>query len=202
MTTPIIDGTGNGKLAGVSSTNRLLVDSTNRDFTQETSFNGDSYLITEFITLTSDNESAILNFVTLGDINTININVSISFTTSTGGASDGFYTIRGYTNDGLGTINVSGTVALPFNRNDSSAKTLDADVKTGFEGATIDSGTPLKELEQFHHNEAGLWVDPTAIWVSAKGNFWGYTVTPPVGNTSCKLTIMYEVASDIDNITK
>lgn len=173
----IIDGTGNGRKAGVDSTNRLLTRGTNEDLFLYSAENGNAYFIgTPLIGLTSSNESCIFYLKNNGD-NAIILGTFILTAESTTGGSPNMFRVNWYKNP---TSITSGTNTVPLNQNFGSSLSIDADVQYGAEGSSVTGGSLVATLSfpigQFNNFLSNL--------VLEKGSSFAITITPPTGNTS------------------
>lgn len=152
----IQDGTGSGKLARVSSSNRLFVTAVIDDESRHSVENGDGYNInTGVISLTGTSATAVLYLKNNGDRDIIIDAVAVGL--GSGTQSDpGYITI--VRNPTTGTLIDSGrAVDMNQNRNFGSSKVLTADVFKGADGETFTNGSDIALL--FSNQSSRLFAD-------------------------------------------
>jgi hypothetical protein len=144
MSTIIVDGTGTSTAAGVTSSNRLCVDSVQIGAQTNANSLGNAYNInTGIITLTSANESAILYFKNTDPTKRVHISaIAIGLGPSTGGVSTEIPKITIVRNPTAGTIidSTPTDVDVNSNRNFSSSNTLTGLAYKGGEAETMTDG--------------------------------------------------------------
>lgn len=191
MSLIIVDGTGKGRTAKVDSENRLHVNAINLTEPDFAVVSGKSFTVTTSrITLTSDSPSTIAFLQNTGIEDVITDSFTVNFGISTGGA--GLATLGVTRNPTGGTITVTPTVMVPFNRNFGSASILSMNLYEGVEGDTGTGGDSIGDI---------LLGAPTFLAVADKnvlitGNSLSVTVTPPPGNTSMVVILSANVHTD------
>lgn len=130
------DGTGTGNLARVDKENRLAVRSIQETEFEKAVLDGRAFNVnTEFLTITSDTEHALLYLKNNEDLPLIISAWFIGTDAGTNGANLGL--VRTYYNPTGGTIISGGTDVTAVNRNAGNSRTLDADIKSGGQGFTF-----------------------------------------------------------------
>ena len=130
------DGTGTGNVARVDSENKLAVRAVQETEFEKAVLGGRAFNInTEFLTITSDTEHALLYIKNNEDRPLIVAAWFIGTDAGTNGANLGL--VRTYYNPTGGTIISGGTDLTPVNRNAGNSRTLVADVKAGGQGFTF-----------------------------------------------------------------
>ena len=176
----IKDGT-TGSVARVDSLNRLSTFSITQSDVEAATLNGDSFFIgSDVITLTTDNESAVLSIKS--EDNGIPWLLPVLLLTmgpSTGGS--GTATIKVIKAASEGSLITGGIDLKASNLNLSSSKELSAVIKKGGEGSTLTNGS-----EVFSALIPILPIDlraPIPFEMGA-GMSIALKITPPLGNTS------------------
>jgi hypothetical protein len=132
----IKDGTGTGNVARVDSENKLAVRAVQETEFEKAVLGGRAFNInTEFLTITSDTEHALLYIKNNEDRPLIVAAWFIGTDAGTNGANLGL--VRTYFNPTGGTIISGGTDGTAVNRNGGNSRTLDADIKVGGQGFTF-----------------------------------------------------------------
>jgi hypothetical protein len=132
----IKDGTGTGNVARVDKENRLAVRAIQETEFEKAVLGGRAFNInTEFLTITTDTEHALLYLKNNEDRPLIVAAWFIGTDAGTNGANLGL--VRTYYNPTGGTIISGGTDLTPVNRNAGNSRTLVADVKAGGQGFTF-----------------------------------------------------------------
>ncbi len=132
----IKDGTGTGNLARVDSENKLAVRAVQETEFEKAVLGGRAFNInTEFLTITSDTEHALLYLKNNEDLPLIVSAWFIGTDAGTNGANLGL--VRTYYNPTGGTIISGGTNLTAVNRNAGNSRTLAADIKAGGQGFTF-----------------------------------------------------------------
>jgi hypothetical protein len=132
----IKDGTGTGNVARVDSENKLAVRAVQETEFEKAVLSGRAFNInTEFLTITTDTEHALLYLKNNEDRPLIVAAWFIGTDAGTNGANLGL--VRTYYNPTGGTIISGGTDLTPVNRNAGNSRTLVADVKAGGQGFTF-----------------------------------------------------------------
>lgn len=176
----ILDGTGKGTLAEVSETNRLLAHAVGRTEDTEALLAGDQMNYnTDFITYTSDTESAAIYAKNNEEFDILLTFLGFSALASTNGV--GSCISRVIRNPVAGTIVSTATpVSIESNLNFGSPKLLNVDVFNGFQGATATGGT-TSGLATFPTNFTAAFSTQVVL---TKNNTLVIALTPPPGNTS------------------
>ncbi len=186
----IQDGRGTGNRAGVTEDGKLLVFATTE--TEETNgvHNSTSFNIeTSKITLTSGSKSGILYVQNDETLDLIITGFFMLTGGSTGGSGD-IETAIEYNPTATGSTLVSaGTDVAAVNKNVGSSVTLNATIKEGVEGSTVDAG--LKKI-------SSMWLGPGRLVVPItinlpKGRSVALTITPQTGNTSMAVIAAVDV---------
>ena len=187
MSSIIKDGTGTGNGAKVDSLNRLHVASVSaspqKDAIRDGRYFGTN---TGFLTLTSDNESAILYLKNTSDtpffLDVFRLVVGVS----TNGVGPG--KIRIQVNPTGGTL-ISNAVAAPFiNTNLASTNTFDGIGYVGVEGDTVTGEAGENTLLTVG---APDFYDEELLAVIPKGTSISVTYEPPTGNTSMEVNLNF-----------
>ena len=132
----IKDGTGTGNLARVDKENKLAVRAVQETEFEKAVLDGRAFNInTEFLTITSDTEHALLYVKNNEDLPLIVAAWFIGTDAGTNGSNLGL--VRTYYNPTGGTIISGGTDLTAVNRNAGSSRVLLADVKSGGQGFTF-----------------------------------------------------------------
>ena len=132
----IKDGTGTGNLARVDKENKLAVRAVQETEFEKAVLGGRAFNInTEFLTITSDTEHALLYLQNNEDLPLIVSAWFIGTDAGTNGANLGL--VRTYYNPTGGTIISGGTDVTAVNRNAGNSRALNADIKSGGQGFTI-----------------------------------------------------------------
>lgn len=132
----IKDGTGTGNVARVDKENRLAVRSIQETEFEKAVLGGRAFNInTEFLTITSDTEHALLYLKNNEDRPLIVAAWFIGTDAGTNGANLGL--VRTYYNPTGGTIISGGTDLTAVNRNAGNSRALEADIKAGGQGFTF-----------------------------------------------------------------
>lgn len=178
----IIDGEGNGNVAGVNARKRLKVQAINESVIFDATDRADSYTVNSGpVTLTTANESAVLYLKTNEDQPLHITEIIIGLQPTTGGTAVTAPTISVVRNPSTGTIVSNATAAdITSNRNYGSSKQLTADVFKGVEGATVTNGTE----HLFISCNAGSRVVVPVDEVLTKGDSIAVLVTPQASNTN------------------
>lgn len=182
MSLSIMDGEGNGTVAGVNGRNRLKVQAISDTGGAEATDRGDSYNINSgSITLTSSNKSAIL-YLKNNENQDLHITGTIvGMSPSTGGTAETIPVIEVIRNPTAGTIITSAVpVDINSNRNYGSSKEFSANAYRGAEGATITNG----ESHLIFFSGAGARLVTSINEVLTKGDSIGVNLTPQDSNTN------------------
>ena len=132
----IKDGTGTGNLARVDKENKLAVRAVQETEFEKAVLGGRAFNInTEFLTITSDTEHALLYLQNNEDLPLIVSAWFIGTDAGTNGANLGL--VRTYYNPTGGTIISGGTDVTAVNRNAGNSRALNADIKSGGQGFTF-----------------------------------------------------------------
>ena len=132
----IKDGTGTGNVARVDNENKLAVRAVQETEFEKAVLGGRAFNInTEFLTITTDTEHALLYLKNNEDRPLIVAAWFIGTDAGTNGANLGL--VRTYYNPTGGTIISGGTNLTPVNRNAGNSRTLVADIKAGGQGFTF-----------------------------------------------------------------
>ena len=132
----IKDGTGTGNLARVDKENKLAVRAVQETEFEKAVLGGRAFNInTEFLTITSDTEHALLYLQNNEDLPLIVSAWFIGTDAGTNGANLGL--VRTYYNPTGGTIISGGTDVTAVNRNAGNSRVLNADIKSGGQGFTF-----------------------------------------------------------------
>ena len=132
----IKDGTGTGNLARVDKENKLAVRAVQETEFEKAVLGGRAFNInTEFLTITSDTEHALLYLQNNEDLPLIVSAWFIGTDAGTNGANLGL--VRTYYNPTGGTIISGGTDVTAINRNAGNSRALNADIKSGGQGFTF-----------------------------------------------------------------
>ena len=184
MAQEILDGTGNGKRAGVDVDHRLLVNSVSRTQDEQAALLGLAYnLSTGTVNLTTDGASCVAYIEYTDGHPFVVKEIIIIPSESTGGVGNASMQIL--RNPTAGTIV---TNAVPFtavnNRDFSSSNDLndDANIFKGVEGDTLTGGSTFAFTTRDNF-EIPITFDAANI-VLRKGNSLGVCITPPTGNTA------------------
>ena len=132
----IKDGTGTGNLVRVDKENKLAVRAVQETEFEKAVLGGRAFNInTEFLTITSDIEHALLYLKNNEDLPLIVAAWFIGTDAGTNGANLGL--VRTYYNPTGGTIISGGTDLTAVNRNAGNSRILNADIKSGGQGFTF-----------------------------------------------------------------
>ena len=185
----IKDGTGTGNTAKVNDEGRLFTNSITLDDDTAKAQTGDAYIgITNIVTVTSDNESAILYVKNLESRDIVLELIGIQTGVATG-ASATLGITKLIRNPTGGTI-VSEAVAMTVsNRNYGSSNTLNADTFKGGEGKTLTGGTESVIAISSYPGGGSF----TTTLVIPKGSSAGIKMTPPTGTTSADISLSFNV---------
>lgn len=191
----IKDGTGSGYLAKVDSENKLQVRAVQQSEFSHALDEGVTWNIgTGFLTLTSDAQTPLVYIKNTGLV-PLEISTYVFLTrASTGGASeDGLIEI--VRNPNAGTIVTDETSVSPFATNFSSAKNPNADIYSGGSGKTISGydGT----LRSFV-GASSRFLLPIETRLE-QGASLGILYTPPTGNTSMEIEVIFELYEEHDS---
>lgn len=182
----IKDGTGSGRLCKVTSDGRLDTFSISETEEDKGVISGTSFNIeTPVITLTTGNKSSLLYVQNNEDEDLVLTGFLTLTGPSTGGS--GYLLVEHEYNptSGGSTLVSAGVDITAVNKNAGNARLLDATIKYGAEGSTVDAGlTKITGL----HSGTGRLVLPITI-VLPKGNSIAVSVTPQSGNTSMAVIV-------------
>lgn len=132
----IKDGTGTGNLVRVDKENKLAVRAVQETEFEKAVLGGRAFNInTEFLTITTDTEHALLYLKNNEDLPLIVSAWFIGTDAGTNGANLGL--MRTYYNPTGGTIISGGTDLAAVNRNAGNSRVLNADIKSGGQGFTF-----------------------------------------------------------------
>lgn len=185
----IKDGTGTGILAKVDDSNRLQTTSTTQSGFRSAQKKGDAFILsTGVITLTTDNESAIIYLKSLEESDLVIENVSIRLGSSTGGAAIDLIRTD-YIQPTTGSLITDAVPALVANLLTSNTTTLNADVFQGSEGKELGGEIVSDDTLQL----TGQIKDEAAGFIVPKGTALGLSIKPPSGNTMLKVQILIVV---------
>lgn len=177
----INDGTGQGWIAKVDSTNRLKTRSISENGRVEGSANGETFIIgSPFLTQGGTAENGLLYFKFDEDMAFYATTFSSQARFTTGGTTSN-YLIQAYRDISPSALTGTWVDTTPLNLNFGSSNALAGTFKWGSPtGATGFSGNPIIQLgfpiNTFNQIESAL--------VFPKGSSILLTVTPPSGNTS------------------
>lgn len=182
----IKDGSGSGRLCKVTSDGRLDTFSIAESEENKGVLSGTSFNIeTPVITLTTGNKSGLLYV----ENNEEEVLILTGFFTLTGASTggSGYILVEHEYNptSGGSTLVSAGTAMTAVNKNAGNARVLDATIKYGAEGSTVDAG--LKKITGLHI-ATGRLVLPITIALP-KGNSIAVSVTPQAGNTSMPVIV-------------
>jgi hypothetical protein len=182
MSVTIKDGTGTGKLVGVTDLNRIQSTAVTETISAHTAIRGNAYNFnTGTINLTSANKSA-LAYIKNNEDEAIVVTAAIYLIgNTTGGSAAADTLIQIERNPTGGTIVDNATTQAPVNRNFGSTNTLAVDAYKGAEGYTLTGGTVAIESI---FSGVGRQVVGSIEMNLEKGNSIGVTVTPKTSNTS------------------
>jgi hypothetical protein len=184
----IEDGTGSGRSARVGDQNRVHTHALAATVCNVAAQAGEAFNIgTDIITLTSDNESALLYFKNDESKDISILNEFINAGSSTGGTGSGV--IRFYITPTSGTIIDDATPANVINRRANDAISIASLSYQGLEGKTI-VGTSKIEIPA---SGGGVF---TSEFILPKGASFTLTYEPPTGNTSIDVTAGLLVIKD------
>ena len=188
MSISIIDGTGSGKLTGVTSDNRIKAIAVSYTGLEAGAlgFNG-YYIDTGVITLTSANESAIL--YVKNNHTTLLLQLSTILYSFGNSNANGDIIVKSYINSTGGTIISAGSAPAVSNRNFGSTVPAQVTSFVGGEAKTITGGT--LGLSRIYATPRTDLVTPGVIL--PVGTNITTTITPPTSNTSIKVGIAYVV---------
>ncbi len=179
----IIDGTGGGYKARVTSNNRLKVTSIVLDESKNANAIGESFLITSgYVTYTVATNQALLFLKNNEERDLVIARLNFNLQASTGGAVD-FGRFVFYKNP---TSISNGTTRTPVNLNFGSSIEYDIDAEAGngstsaFVGGTA-FGSPLISEGEVSFIDGNI--------VLSKGTSFGVGYVPPAGNTSQDVAI-------------
>lgn len=177
----IKDGSGTGRLVNTTSDGRLKTFTLSESEELFGVHNGLSYNIeTPQITLTTGNKSALL-YVKNEEEADLVITGFFTLTGPSTGGSGILLVEHEYNPTSAGSTLVSaGTATSAVNKDVGNARALNAEIKYGAEGSTIDAG--LEKITGLHTG-TGRLVLPISINLK-KGNSIAVSVTPQAGNTS------------------
>ena len=187
MTIAIMDGTGDGYQAAVTSNNRLKTTGVDLTLTEAATETGDTYNInTSTITLTSGDESALFYIKNNEntDLHITDVIVNITGYAGTGGQP----ILKILRNPLAGTVVSTATTGVQSNRNFGSSNTLTADIFEGVEGATLTGQD--NTIEVFLPTTAAVTFNAfSTLTILPKGSTFGITYEPPTGTTSVDIVI-------------
>lgn len=194
MSLMLIDGTGQGYRAKVSSNNRLITASVIRSEAEQAAVDGNLYFANSpIITLTSGSGSGVFYIKNNEDVDVsiLQCVITVGYSNATGAVLVG-----GSRNTAGGTVESGGTAGTFTNQDFGSSSTIDMDVFFGTEGSALGtpttSGAYVAQGTQFETVASRIVLGP--------GNSFGVQVTPPSGNTSMDLTlrILVSEAGSVD----
>lgn len=199
----IKDGTGSGLTTKVTSSNRLLVDSTSEDIADHAADSGDKFNVnTGDITLTSAAKTSVLYVKNNSDDIMVVTGLIYNLGNSTGGSGDCLIeVIRNPTAGGIVT-NANNTAigtGTEANFNFGSAKTLTANTYKGATGETAFTDGNTFITTRLATSSGRTLVALGAVQLP-KGSSIGINYTPQTGNTSqkCQFAItVYMKTSDV-----
>jgi hypothetical protein len=184
MPQQILDGTGDGYLAKVTSGNRLLTSSITLEQSSSASFTGDAYNAnTGIINLTSADKSAVFYMKNNENDNDIVIDALFYLIgNSTGGSGDMLITVLRNPTAGTIVSNASDMEMSGVNRNFGSAKTITGDFYKGAEGNTFTNGNKI--IESIFNQSATRAAIGVGAIILTPGSSIGIDITPATSNTS------------------
>jgi len=180
----IQDGTGSSKKAKVGSSNKLSVESVIRSEREEGGILGEAYNVsTDFVRLTSANQSSVLYFKNNEDVDLIVTEFLFAVRDSTGGTTRHIRVdiIKNPISMGSG----SGTDLNISNINFGSSNTVNSDSEIGQEGSTLNNGTTYLLLVAPLDN----LTTEVASTIIPKGSSIGVNVVPPTSNTALEVNV-------------
>ena len=181
MADTIIDGTGKGYQAGVTSDQRLLTEAVTETEAERANEKGNSYnMNTGIVNLSGTTETPMIYMKNNENEDVVIEGIVIGIWGSANG--DGLDMISTtYRNPTAGTI-VSGATDVPINsnRNYGSTNTLDADVYLGGDSITMTGGTEHLLVRITEESRSFVSINE----VLPKGTSIGVSITPPTGNDS------------------
>src|SRR6266566_57273 len=184
----IVDGTGGGYSAGVSSDHRILVQADSHDAILTAAVDGRAFRFgTGLITLTTTNPSALLYIKNLEAQNLVVSELVVRMNQSTGGANGiGLWEVL--RNPSAGTI-VSGAIPLAtkLNTNFGNTSGFLADSFKGAEGSSFIDGSVYATVNGITVPQRVFLIETSGI-ILPRGTAIGVKYTPPVGNTSITIT--------------
>jgi hypothetical protein len=195
--TKLQDGGGTGRLVNVTSDGRLSTFTITETEEESGVHNGTSYNIeTPVINLTTANKSALL-YVLNNEAEDLVLTGFFTLTgASTGGAGSIVVEHQFNPTSAGSTLVSAGSAVTAVNKNGGSAKTLDATIKSGVEGSTVDAG--LKTITGYHA-ATGRLVLPITINLP-QGTSIAVSVTPQPGNTSMDVMIAIDCYLKVFNL--
>jgi hypothetical protein len=177
----IQDGSGTGRLCKVTSDGRLDTFSVSETEEDKGVIAGTSFNIeTPIITLTTGNKSGLLYVKNDDELDLILTGFFTLTGASTGGS--GYILVEHeYNPTSAGSTLISaGTDVLAVNKSVGNARQLNATIKYGAEGSTVDAG--LKKITGLHTGTGQLVLSVTINLT--KGASIAVSITPQAGNTS------------------
>jgi hypothetical protein len=188
MSIVISDGTGSGKLTGVTSNNRIKAAAVSYTGLEAGSigFNG-YYVDTGVVTLTTAGESAVI--YVKNTHNTLLLQLSTILYSFGNSNVVGDIIVKSYINSIGGTIISAGSAPSVSNRNLGSTVPAQISAFVGGEGKTITGGT--LGLSRIYSTPRTDLVSPGVIL--PVGANLTTTVQPPTGNTSIKVGVAYVI---------
>lgn len=187
MPDQIRDGTGDGYLAKVDSTNRLRSRAVESSEEHAANLLGNAYnLNTGSITLTSAADTPVAYLKNNETTNLIVTAMAVGVNHSTGGSATDMAFITVVRNPTAGTtISNANAGAINSNRNYSSSNTLTAD---WYKGATGETMTDGDDHILFYHSD-GNRLFATIEEVLPQGATLGIKIEPPASNTSMEVYV-------------
>jgi len=184
--TVIQDGTGTGNNASVDTAHRLQTKALATPIEIHALLEHENLLtITSGVkTLTTDGQSAILVFQNNEEEEFVILNTFYDIGHTTGGSDIDGVDIGVHINATGGTL-LSETVGGPGNNHFGSSKTFDMDVQTGGEGFTLTGGLEFGAFQPVMPVKTTLAIPQTL----PKGASFGFSITPPAGNTNMKFRV-------------
>ena len=187
----ITDGSGSGYGAKVDNHFRLYTDAVTQSTVEQAAQNGDSFNVnTGTISLTSDDERALIYLKNNGDEDIVIATIGYLLGNATGGSGDLLATVL--RNPTAGTI-VSGATAVDIiaNKNFGSSATLEADAYKGSSSTTLTDGTVA--YYSLLSAAGRSYAISTGDVVIPKGSSIGINFTPATGTTALNVQVFFSL---------
>lgn len=185
MSNIIKDGTGEGFTAKVNSENRLFVNAIQISDTSAKAQEGDAYLVSTVINLTSTGESGLFYIKNNEPRDVILTSLGVVVSLATGSAAGSTSSVRLIKDPTGGTLISAANNAPIANRNLGSSNTLTANIYEGVQGSTVTGGTDI--FVGFLGHPSGF--AQTSSLVLPKGSALALAITPPADTTALSIGI-------------